>query len=162
MPFLRCSLLRTPWRGRRVGAAWCAGLVALLMAAQGAQADEHIWTALVLATDVPKPKNPPAELAKVAPKIERFFGFNQLEIIGSATKTIDEEVERWLVPTQNFYLCAKSKRTGESKYLLDVSLYQDKRCLVETQTRLGANSPLVIRGPVHERGQLLIVLQVVP
>ncbi len=137
-------------------------LACSLLAGTSAQADEHIWTALVLATQAEKPKAAAPELTKLSPKIERFFGFNQLEVIGSATKTIDEETEHWLVPTPNFWLGAKAKRTGESKYLLNLSLYQDKRCLVQTQARLAANSPLIIRGPVHERGQLLIIFEVQP
>ena len=140
---------------------WLAVACALALAAP-ARADEHIWSALVLANQVEKPKAVPAELAKIGPKIQHIFGCNQLEIIGSATKTIDETNERWLVPTQNFWLCVKSKRQTEGAYMLDLKIFQDKRCLVETQAKLGQNCPLLIRGPMHERGQLIIVLQVQP
>ena len=147
---------------RRALAACGLALVALLAAPALARADEHIWSALVLASKADKPKPPPAELAKIGPKIQQIFGCNQVEIIGSATKTIDEEQEHWLVPTQNFWLCVKSKRKAETAYLLDLSIYQDKRCIVQTQAKLGPNSPLLIRGPMHARGQLVIVLQVQP
>src|SRR3954451_18942503 len=105
---------------RRGALAACArALVCLLAAPAPARADEHIWSALVLASKVEKPKPPPPELAKIAPKIQQIFGCNQVEIIGSATKTIDEELEHWLVPTQNFWLCVKSKRKAETAYTLD-------------------------------------------
>jgi hypothetical protein len=152
-------------RLRRKSAVHAIGAACLAVALSWApplHADEHIWTALILATDVEKPKPAPAELKAYSAKIERIFGYNQLEIIGSATKTIDEDFERWLVPSQNFWLCAKAKRAGGSQYLLDLSLYQDKRRLVDTQAKLGANSPLLIRGPMHVRGQLIIMLQVQP
>lgn len=148
---------------RRGALAACGLAIACLGAAPSvARADEHIWSALVLASKVEKPKPPPAELAKIAPKIAQLFGGNQVEVIGSATKTIDEELEHWLVPTQNFWLCVKSKRKAETAYMLDLSIYQDKRCIVQSQAKLGPNSPLLIRGPMHARGQLVIVLQVQP
>jgi hypothetical protein len=31
---------------------------------------------------------------------------------------------------------------------------------VQTEAKLGANSPILIRGPMHARGQLIIVLKV--
>src|SRR3954468_18484344 len=148
---------------RRGALAACGlALIGLLAAPAPARADEHIWSALVLASKVDKPKPAPPELAKIGPKIQQIFGCNQVEIIGSATKTIDEELEHWLVPTQNFWLCVKSKRKADTAYTLDLSIYQDKRCIVQTQAKLGPNSPLLIRGPMHARGQLVIVLQVQP
>jgi hypothetical protein len=132
------------------------------MLAGAAHADERIWSALVLANKVEKPQPAPRELAKVGRKIEQIFGVNQLEIIGSATKKVDEDCEHWLVPTQHFWVCVKAKRKPEGAYMLDLGIYQDKRCLVETQAKLGPNSPLLIRGPMHARGQLVIVLQVQP
>jgi hypothetical protein len=69
-------------------------------------------------------------------------------------------VERWLVPTKNFWLCAKAHHSGQSSYILDLQIFQDKRLLVQTEAKLGANSPLLIRGPMHARGQLIIVLKV--
>jgi hypothetical protein len=148
---------------RRGALAACGlALVSLLALSAQTRADEHIWSALVLASKVDKPKPIPVELGKVGPKIEQIFGCNQVELIGSATKNIDEDLEHWLVPTQNFWLCVKSKRKADTAYLLDLCIYQDKRCIVQTQAKLGPNSPLLIRGPMHARGQLVIVLQVQP
>lgn len=148
---------------RRTALAVC-GLVwvCLFAAPVSVRADERIWSALVLTSKVDKPKAVPAELTKIAPKIQQIFGCNQVEVIGSATKTIDEEQEHWLVPTQNFWLCVKSRRKGDIVYTLDLSIFQDKRCIVKTEAKLGPNSPLLIRGPMHARGQLVIVLQVQP
>jgi hypothetical protein len=156
--------MRTLTAPSRRGALAACGLtlLGLLATPVHARADEHIWSALVLASKVEKPKPIPAELAKIGPKIQQIFGCNQVEIIGSATKNIDEDLEHWLVPTQNFWLCVKSKRKAEPAYTLDLSIYQDKRCIVQTQAKLGPNSPLLIRGPMHARGQLVIVLQVQP
>jgi hypothetical protein len=43
-------------------------------------------------------------------------------------------------------------------YNLQISLVHDKQPIVDTQTKLPQDSPLIIRGPMHARGQVLIVL----
>jgi hypothetical protein len=137
-------------------------LVLLLGTRLPAVAEERIWSGIVLASEKDKPKPPPSDLQRLAPSIHRFFGYNQLELIGSATKDIDAECERWLVPSQHFWVCVKAKRAaGERNYTLKTTLYHDKRTIVETEAKLGPDTPLLIRGPMHARGQLLIVLQLV-
>lgn len=124
--------------------------------------DDRIWSGIVLATQADKPKAAPSELQRVAPRIERFFGYNQLELIGSATKNVDEACERWLVPSQHFWLCVKAKKgANEHSYTLHTTLFHDQKSIVETDAKLGRDMPLLIRGPMHARGQLLIILQLV-
>src|SRR5437588_11487290 len=58
---------------------------------QGA-AEEKVWSAVVLASNVPKGARPaavPPELAPFAQKLSKFFGYDQFEILGSATKAMD-------------------------------------------------------------------------
>ena len=140
--------------------------VMLLAAAPSAQADDRIWCAVVIASNSSNPKPPPAELKRFAARMQRVFGYNQFELFGSATKTIDDSVERWLVPSQNFWLCVKSKQTRQRDvargYDLDLQLFHDKRRLVETDVTLAFESPVFIRGPLHASGQILIVLQILP
>ncbi len=143
---------------------WLAAVILLvgLTCGETARADEKIWSALLLASNSETPKKAAPEVARLQGVVERFFGYNQILLIGSATKTIDADCERWLVPSQNFWLGIKAKKGEEESYRLDVTLFHDKRRLVETQAKLGQSSPLIIRGPLHARGQLLIVLQVLP
>ncbi len=150
---------------RLAGPAGVLALLVAFLASAGSSAradDDRIWSALVLATDVEKPKSPPPELARVAGKIEKFFGYNQVTLIGSATKTIDDDLEHWLVPSQHFWVCVKSKRAGEDSYDLKLELFHDKRRLAAAEAKVGPDSPLLIRGRMHARGQLVIVLQVLP
>ncbi len=139
-----------------------ATILVWLSCGQTASAKDRIWSALLLATNVDNPKQPVPEVARYRGAVQRIFGYNQVELIGSATQTIDEQCERWLVPTQNFWFGLKAKKAKNDHYLLDVTLYHDKRQLVQAQAKLGPSSPLFIRGPMHARGQLLIVLQVMP
>ena len=115
---------------------------------------------MVLASEAEHPAPPPVELARVAGKVERLFGYNQVEILGAASKKFDEQSENWLVPNQHFWLCVKAKRIPENKYHLQITLINDKRTLLETEARVAADCPLLIRGPMHPRGQLIIALQV--
>lgn len=137
------------------------GVCACLNTTARAAEDDRIWGALVLATNSPNPKAPAPELKRFAGKIEKFFGYNQVELIGSAAKTVTADCERWLVPSQNFWLCVKSKQAQEHGYLLDITLFHDKRCLVTAKAKVSPGSPLLIRGPLHARGQLIIVLEVI-
>jgi hypothetical protein len=137
--------------------------LALLPGAASA-ADEKVWSAVVLASKAKKgstPMPPPAELAAFAPKLATFFGYDQFEILGAATTRMDAQTERWLVPTRNFWVSAKATRE-EAGYRMHLEFFHDNRRLVETDAKLGLKSPLFVRGPVHPRGQLLVVFEVKP
>ncbi len=125
---------------------------------------DKIWTAVVLATNASAPKDPPAELRDIAPRLKRVFGYSQFELIGSAAEKIDDGTENWLVPSQTFWLSVKARRSlskeARGGYLLNLELFQNKRPLLETEAKLAPGSPLFIRGPQYGNGQLIIVLQV--
>ena len=108
------------------------------------------------------PKSPPVVVvAHESADISKFFGYDQFEILGSATKVMDEQTERWLVPTKNFWLSAKATRERDG-YKMHLEFFHDKRRLCEMDARLGPKSPLFLRGPTHARGQLLVVFEVKP
>ena len=127
-------------------------------------ADEKVWSAVILASNPArgeKPKEPPADLAPYAAKLTKVFGYEQFEILGSASKAMDNQTERWLVPSQNFWVGAFAQRATIG-YLLKLEFYHDKRKIVETQARLGPGTPLFIRGPMHARGQIIVVFEIRP
>ena len=129
-----------------------------------AAADEKVWSAVVLASNLKKGDRPVAvapELAPFVPKLSKFFGYDQFEVLGSATKIMDEKAERWLVPTKNFWVCARTTREAEG-YRLKMEFFHDTRRLLEAEAMLGPKSPLFIRGPMHARGQIIVVFEVKP
>lgn len=137
-------------------------LAILLLLASAALAEDKVWSAVVLASKPAKGKDaarPPAELAPFAGKLTKVFGYEQFEILGSATKSMDAQNERWLVPSQNFWVGARARKEGGS-YLLNLEFFHDKRRIVETEAKLGLDSPLFIRGPMHPRGQLIVVFEI--
>lgn len=128
------------------------------------RADDRVWSAVVLASNAKqgeRPASPPAELAPFASRLSKFFGYDQFELLGSATKTMDGQVEKWLVPTQNFWVGAKATREGGG-YRLNMEFFHDKRCILQTEAMLGPKSPIFIRGPMHKRGQIIVVFEVKP
>ncbi len=141
-----------------------AALLTILTLATFVQADDKVWSAVILATNAKrgeKPKEVPAELAPYSAKLGRIFGCDQFEVLGSATKSMDGQNERWLVPSQNFWVGATALREGDG-YRLKLEMFHDKRRIVETEAKLGPGSPLFIRGPMHERGQLIVVFEIRP
>lgn len=132
--------------------------------AVAAAAQDTIWSGVVIATNEKTPTEPPPELREFAPRLKRVFGYNQFSLFGSASNPIGDRTERWLVPSQNFWLGVNARRAVSKEarggYLLGIQLFQDKRPLVDSEAKLAPDSPLFIRGPMYGNGQLIIVLQV--
>lgn len=140
-------------------------LAALAALASSAVAGDTLWSAVVLASNVAKPKDAPAELREFAPRLKRVFECNQFEIVGTASKPIEDRKELWLVPTPNFWFGVTPRRAtsveARGGYLLSLQLFQDKRQIVDSDTRLAPGSPLFIRGPeCANGGRFIFVLQV--
>jgi len=137
----------------------------LLFLAKG-QADDKIWSAVLVANNVAKPKPVPAELKAVAGRLERVFGANQFEIVGRASASITENTKFKLTPTKTFWLELQARRASSPDarggYMLNLLLYQDQRPLVDTVAIIAPASPLFFRGPMCSKGQVLVVLQVQP
>jgi hypothetical protein len=138
----------------------------VVAAAKGAASfgEDKIWTGVVIATNSSSPKEPPPELREFSPRLKRVFGYNQFELFGSASNPIGDQAEKWLVPSQNFWLGVKARRATSKEarggYLLNLQLFQNKRPLVDTEAKLAPGSPLFIRGPAYGKGHVIIVLQV--
>ena len=126
--------------------------------------EDHIWSAVILATNPPTPKPPPAELAGAEPELKRVFGYNQFELVGSSTELIDEENEHWLTPGKTFSLSVNAHRATAKRFrggdALTLQLFQQKRSLVKTEVKLAPGSPLYFRGPECEKGLIIFVLKV--
>ena len=92
---------------------------------------DKIWSAVVLATNPPSPKDAPLELREFTTRLKRVFGYSQFELIGAAAEKIDEQNESWLVPSQSFWLSVKARRAVSTEarggYLLNLQLFHDKR-----------------------------------
>jgi hypothetical protein len=125
---------------------------------------DKVWSAVVLASNVKSGQRaaPVApELAPYVARLSKFFGYDQFEVLGSTTKVIEGPAEHWLVPTPNFWVGATATRKG-GIYRMNMEFFHDKRRLFEAEFMLDTKSPVFIRGPVHVRGQVIMVFEVKP
>ena len=125
-----------------------------------ARGGENVWSGLVVATNVPNPKPPPAPMHRLTRTLERTFGYNQFEIIGQSRKTLESGEENWLAASKHFSLHVDSQGAMPDGYRLKLELFQDREILLETDATLSKSSPLVIKGPQIGSGQLLLLLVV--
>ena len=129
-----------------------------------ARAEDKIWTAVVLASNAASPKETPKPLRDFEPKLKRIFGYNQFEVIGSASDKIEDKSELKLTPTQSFWITAKARQATSKEarggYLLSLQLFKEKRQLVDTEARLAPGSPLFISGPEYGKGRIVFALMI--
>jgi len=138
---------------------WSVAL-ALILGAAPAFAEHLVWSGLVIAQNQEHPKPIPAELAPFEETLKELFGYNQFDVIGESRKTLATGQEDWLAKSKYFALRVDARGADDAGYDLNLQLYQEKELLLETNTKLGQSSPLVIKGPQVGGGQLLLVLVV--
>lgn len=119
-----------------------------------------VWSALVIAENVPQPAPIPPELNKLEQTLKELFGYNQFELIGQSSKELKTGQEDWLANSKYFGLRVDARGENESGYQLNLKLYKENDVLLETDANLSKSSPLVIKGPQVGSGQLLLVLLV--
>lgn len=123
-----------------------------------ARASERVWSGLVVATNAPRPPQPPLEMRHIAGTLSRTFGYNQFALIGQSLKTLKNGEENWLAASKHFSLHVDARGPVRDGYRLNLQLFQDRQVLLETDATLTKSSPLVIRGPQIGSGQLLLLL----
>jgi len=128
--------------------------------AQPSPAPPRIWSGLVLATNGANPGQPPEHLRKVAGKLKNIFGYNQFELVGEYSQKMEGPNESWLVPSKDFYMSVKSGSGPGGNHPMKIVLFQSNHRLAELEAHVSPDSPLFIRGPLYDRGQLVIVVRV--
>ena len=135
-------------------------LIALIMSAAELRGAETVWSGLVIAENVAQPQRIPPELTRIERPLKHLFGYNQFQVIGQSSKTLQTGQEDWLATSKFFGLHVDARGESESGYVLSLKLYKEKELLLETDAKLNKRSPLVIKGPQVGSGQLLLVLVV--
>jgi hypothetical protein len=99
-------------------------------------------------------------LSSLEQTLKELFGYNQFQIIGQSRKTLNTGGEDWLASSKYFALHVDAQGESEAGYGVNLKLYKENELLLETDTKLSRQSPLVIKGPLVGNGQLLLVLMV--
>src|SRR5215213_3908445 len=124
-------------------------LALILGAAVPARAAQTVWSGLVIANNVAEPEETPVELKKLESTLKELFGYNQFIVIGQSRKSLVTGSEDWMAQSKYFSLHVDSKQGNDkSGYVLDLKLFQEKNLLLETETKLTKESPLIIKGPL--------------
>lgn len=137
--------------------AICLALATTTAPVSGSQ---RVWSALVIAENVPQPAPIPPELTSLEQTLKDLFGYNQFELIGQSNKTLKSGQEDWLANSKYFGLHVDARGESDAGYTLNLKLYKENEILLETDANLSKSSPLVIKGPQVGSGQLLLVLLV--
>ncbi len=139
-------------------------VTALLALAASAKADparaQIVWSGLVIAENVPEPLPIPPELNGIEQTLKDLFGYDQYQVIGQSRKTLRTGEEDWLAASKYFALHVDAQGESETGYAVNLKLYKEKELLLESDTKLSKQSPLVIKGPLVGEGQLLLILMV--
>ena len=124
-------------------------------------AAQSVWSGLVIANNVAQPEETPVELKKLESTLKELFGYNQFTVIGQSRKSLVTGSEDWMAQSKYFALHVDSKQGNDKDgYVLDLKLFQEKNLLLETETKLTKESPLIIKGPLVGDGQLILLLVV--
>jgi len=136
--------------------------VALIFGSVEARAAaQSVWSGLVIANNVAQPEETPVELKKLESTLKELFGYNQFTVIGQSRKSLVTGSEDWMAQSKYFALHVDSKQGNDKDgYVLDLKLFQEKNLLLETETKLTKESPLIIKGPLVGDGQLILLLVV--
>lgn len=118
---------------------------------------EKIWSGIIFGSNQPSEPLPPP-LDRCLPKFRRLFGFQHFKLLGQNTQTVRSGTESWLVPSKEFFLKVGNLEPLDGGYRMTLTLFQNRRQLLEADVKLARESPLVIRGPSWGRGTVIIVL----
>lgn len=134
------------------------------VAAVSGRPSSKIWSALVLATNASDPKPAPPALREFTPKMKKIFGYNQFQLLDSASKEMNDRTPTKLELSKGIWMNLTSRRAlskeAQGGCLLSLQLYRDDHSLLESELKLAPDSPLLIRGPQYGNGQLIIVVKV--
>jgi hypothetical protein len=137
---------------------WLALIVGGAVTTHGAQT---VWSALVIAHNVPKPAMVSPELTYLEETLKDWFGYNQYEVIGQSRKVVVTGSEDWLAQSKYFSLHIDSKEGNDkSGYRVNLKLFQESNLLLELEAKLSKERPVIVKGPQVGDGQLLLLLVV--
>lgn len=97
-------------------------------------------------------------LSKYTNDMQRIFGYQHYEILGSQWSSHSIDQPNCLAPTKEFSikLIPLAVPTDQEKFYL--KLYQKKEILLKSRIRMPQESPLYIAGPTYGKGKIIFIL----
>jgi len=155
---------KTIWKNLRRGCRSCY-LVAFLFVAglpiSKSHAAESIWGCLLYASNDGQRTDIPDRLSRYEQRLNTAFGYSKLHLLGEGQTTVKSPDQNWLIFGGDIKIQFTSLQKNEQgQFLVGLELFQGNKQVIETQARVGRDSPLFIRGPEWRNGKIIIVVMV--
>lgn len=135
---------------------------AIFLLPASAKAGEKMWGALLVATNEETATRIPARLDGFSKRLSSVFGYSHFRLIGESTREVGNDIESWFILGDDFQARSLIVPQEKDAYQLGLEIYFHKKKIAESVAKLGKGSPLFVRGPLYGRGQLILVVMVLP
>jgi hypothetical protein len=154
----------TIWRAFRKGWPPFCKVAFLLLAvffSNQVRADDSVWGCLLYASNDGQKTDIPVRLSRYEQRLNTAFGYSKLHLLGEGQTAVKSPDQNWLVFGGDIKIQFTSlQRNEEGQFLVGLEIFQGNKQVVETQARVGRDSPLFIRGPEWRNGKIIIVVMV--
>jgi hypothetical protein len=131
-----------------------------LMAGSG-HAAESVWGCLLYASNDGQKTDIPVRLSRYEQRLNTAFGYSKLHLLGEGQTTVKSPDQNWLVFGGDIKIQFTSlQKNEEGQFLVGLEIFQGNKQVIETQARVGRDSPLFIRGPEWRNGKIIIVVMI--
>ncbi|MGF1656929.1 MAG: hypothetical protein ACFCU3_08135 [Verrucomicrobiales bacterium] len=119
-----------------------------------------VWTAMLLATNDEKPRDMPELLRPWDAELRALFGYNAFRLVSSDTSRLKEHSLQWFLPRERplYFSITKLPNAEPGPIPVNVQIYREKQWLVDTEAQLVPGTPLLVKGPMCRRGQIIFVI----
>ncbi len=133
-------------------------LIAMLVLLSGALAHAELWPwGCVVYASHGQPE-PCHHLAPYEKDLRSTFGYERMEVIGTAWAYGPATEQTWISPTRDFFLKVDPDGQAAAKNAVQIELFQREKSLVKAKAKLNGKTPVFIKGPEYKQGQLIVIL----
>jgi len=126
-----------------------------------AQGAAHAWSCLLYASNASGSSELPVRLEGYAPRLKRSFGFSNYHLLAQHEIAVDNEAETPLLSEGDIHIFIKNLLLApDGRYVVGLLFVEGAKQIIETEARVGCESPLFIRGPEWREGQIIIVVAI--
>ena len=126
------------------------------MQAADAVASVELNGLLLIAADEPGARDP--RLQRYESNLRKLFRFASYRLIGEGRSRSRLPGESSLTLGKGYTLYVELENSGENRIRARVKWSQGKRILIHTTAVLRRDNPLILGGPAHEDGTLILIL----
>ncbi len=136
-------------------------LLLMIVEPSPAQGGAHAWSCLLYASNSVGPSELPVRLVTYGPRLRRSFGFSNYHLLAQHEIAVGDGAEMPLLSERGIHVTITSlSRASDGRYVVGLLFVEGERRIMETEARVGRESPLFIRGPEWRDGQVIIVVAI--